>query len=323
MTHTQRRVAPGIWQLKKDLFNIRVRGKCPLTGKRTARWRKFEGTKAEALVAGENWRAEIEEGELTAKRETLSAFAASWLTTKLNRGDLRDSTARRYAESLDLHILPALGDTYLDSLTVRGIESALVKWGSEYEQSTANSWLRVLRTLLAAACAQQLIPSNPAMAVRALRDRREEEDDDDDGELTNALTPTQLGEYLASWQALYPDDYPLIATLSLTGLRWGECTALKWSDIETAEKNGALRVRRSHVRGVVRPSAKTGRTRVVPFPDVLRDVLKQHRQLLVAKQHPGLAEGWVFPNTEGKLRANGQLSAHSREVLAHAKTGKT
>ncbi len=322
MTHTERRVAPGIWQLKKDLFNIRVRGKCPRTGKMTARWRKFEGSKAEALMARENWRAEIEEGELTAKRETLSAFAASWLSTKLSRGDLRASTARRYAESLDLHILPALGDVYVDALTVHGIEAALTQWAGKYESSTANSWLRVLRTVLATACAEQLIASNPAVSVHALREGPDEEDDDDDGELTNALTPTQLGDYLSSWHVLYPSDYPLVATLGLTGLRWGECTALKWSDIESAEQSGALRVRRSHVRGVVRGSTKTGRKRVVPFPDVLCDVLKRYRQALVVEQHLGLAEGWVFPNTEGKLRANGQLSARNREVLKHAKIGR-
>jgi integrase len=178
----------------------------------------------------------------------------------------------------------------------------------------------VLRTLLNAAVAQGLIASNPATAVRALRERRDDDGDEDDW--ANALTPTELDSYLRSWRELYPEHFALIATLVLTGLRWGEATALMWSDVEAAEQSAALRIRRSHVRGVLRNTTKTGKRRMVPFPAELASLLGDHRRALLATQHAGLDEGWVFPNGAGKPRANGSLCDANRRVLKHAKIGK-
>jgi integrase len=136
--------------------------------------------------------------------------------------------------------------------------------------------------------------------------------------LSNALAPTQLGAYLRSWQALYPQYLPLIATLALTGLRWGEATALTWAEIEAAESGGVLRVRRSQVRGVIRNTTKTGKRRVVPFPPELALLLTEHRRRLIEIQHPGLKEGWASANAVGKPMQNGALFRHNSAVLKHA-----
>jgi len=39
---------------------------------------------------------------------------------------------------------------------------------------------------------------------------------------------------------------------------------------------------------------------------------------MVAEQHPGLKEGWVFANTKGYPAYNGSLFKHNRNVLKHA-----
>jgi integrase len=83
----------------------------------------------------------------------------------------------------------------------------------------------------------------------------------------------------------------VFSTLVLTGLRWGEATALTWADIEAAEQRGVLRVRRSHVRGAIRNTTKTGKRRMVPFPAELAAVLADHRRRMVETQHPGLQDG--------------------------------
>ncbi|MEY4576802.1 MAG: hypothetical protein RL701_1505 [Pseudomonadota bacterium] len=56
---------------------------------------------------------------------------------------------------------------------------------------------------------------------------------------------------------------------ALTGLSWGEATALTWAEIEAAESNGVLHIRRSQVRGEIRNTTKTGKRRVVRFPPEL------------------------------------------------------
>lgn len=108
----------------------------------------------------------------------------------------------------------------------------------------------------------------------------------------------------------------------ITGLRWGEATALLWADIENAEPDGVLRIRRSHVRGVNRNTTKTGKRRIVPFPPELATVLRAHRQRLVETQHPGLKHGWVFANGAGNPFDNGALFAKNRSVLKHAGVSK-
>lgn len=96
------------------------------------------------------------------------------------------------------------------------------------------------------AVAHGVIANNPAARVRAIRERSDDEGDEDDW--ANALTPIELDTYLRGWLELYPARLPLIVTLVLTGLRWGEATALMWTDIAAAESCSVLRVRRSHVR---------------------------------------------------------------------------
>jgi integrase len=317
----RRQVAPGLWQLNTDLYEIRVRGISPTTGKMTSRWRQFEGSRRDALKERERLHEELKnEAQPTAARETLSIFARSWLSTGLARADWRETTARRYAESLDLHVLPSLGHVFVDELTPRAIERALGDWAQKFARSSVNSWLRVLRTVLSDAVAQGMIANNPAARVRALRERRDDDGDEDDW--ANALSPGELDVYLRAWRELHPEHLPLIVTLVLTGLRWGEATALSWADVEAAESCGVLRIRRSHVRGVIRNTTKTGKRRAVPFPPELATVLRAHRQRLVEAQHAGLKHGWVFANGAGKPKDNGALFAHNRAVLKHAGIAK-
>lgn len=199
---SRRQVAPGLWQLNTDLYEIRVRAISPTTGKMVSRWRKFEGTRLAALAERQRLRETLANETTPAPvRETLSTFARSWLSMRLARADWRETTARRYAESLDLHVLPTLGNVLVDALTPRAIELAVAEWAREYARSTVNSWLRVLRTMLNDAVAQGVITSNPAERVRALRERTDDEGDEDDW--ANALTPSELDSYLQAWRAMY------------------------------------------------------------------------------------------------------------------------
>lgn len=318
MTKPRKRLmAPGLWKLNTDLYEIRVRALSPHSGKMLSRWRQFRGTMAEALAERELLQGQLR-GELavTKPRETVTDYARSWLSTRLARGDWRETTAGRYAECLELHVLPRFGAAFLDALTPRDIERALAEWAGTYQRATVNSWLRVLRTMLNDAVASAVIATNPAAHVRALRERRDEDGDEDDW--ANSLAPVELDPYLRGWRELYPEHFALIATLVLTGLRWGEATALKWEDIEAAEPVGVLRIRRSQVRAVVRNTTKTGKRRVVPFPGELAALLREHRRQLVEAQHPGLTAGWVFANGAGQPRATGSLSDASRRVLKRA-----
>lgn len=325
---TRRKVAPGLWQLNtmedgRALWQLRKRVVNKATGKLVAKWTRFEGTKIEALARLELLASELRSPTLAAAPpETLLAYATSWLKTRLARGDLAETTQTRYATALDLHILPSLGALLVTAtaLTPRVIEQALVEWGSQHERTSANGWLRVLRTVLSSAVRDGLLLSNPAASVEALTEDEDELADDDgaDDDISNALTPAELDRYLRAWMELYPQHFALIATLVLTGARWSEVTALQWTDVDAAATRGTIRIRRRVVRRVVRNTTKTRRKRAVPWPEALSAILSDHRRTMVAAQHPGLKQGWVFANLEGHPMYNGCLSKPSRKVLKHA-----
>ena len=112
----------------------------------------------------------------------------------------------------------------------------------------------------------------------------------------------------------FPLWYPAVLLDSFTALRWGELSALRWDDIDEAK--GVIRVERGNWRGTVINSTKTGddedpEEKLVPLMPEIAEVLGAHRQRMVKDQHPGLAEGWIFPTERGTLHRGTPL----RDVL--------
>ena len=246
------------------------------------------------------------------RRQTLRAFAKWWLASRVLR--LADSTADRYAATLDQHILPHLGDLDIDAIRREDIElwvAGRVKAG-KHLASTINGWLRVLKTLMADVAAEHQLP-DPTARVQPLPESPRPEDD------PNALTEEELRRLLAAFRERWPQHYPLMLTMAITGLRWGEVTALKWEDLD--REAGIIRVQRAHWKGKVK-TTKTKRPRMVAMPKELLAVLDQWRATLVRKQHPGLQAGWCFPSRTGGPRFSGTITKPMRRCLEKAKITK-
>lgn len=280
---------PGIKKLPNGKFEIRVKTTDPKTGREKDIKKVVTATNAaQANEMREHLRRATLEAETTRnERLRVREYAERWLRGKAPA--LKKSSLYRYAETLDLHILPQLGDYYLDALSPADVTA----WRDAQigRPATVNGRLRVLRTMLRDAVADLDLPRDPCGRVRTLREKRDEDD-------PNRLTSEELRELLEVFRRDHAEWYPLVLTLALTGARFGEASALKWTDID--EKNGVIRIRRSHWRGTV-DSTKTGSSRTVPLPDVLRDALRDQRRRLVVEQNPGLSEGWVFPSRAGTL----------------------
>lgn len=310
---------PGIERLADGRYRIRARATDPRTG----RMRELDVMRACPLTEAVRLRAAWQEEVRTAgvqpapARVRLADYAESWLRSKAVT--LRPSTATLYAEILDDHVLPVLGDVYLDALTRQDVIDLRDAWaagtarcrpdkrGKRRERPisphTVNGRLRVLRTLLADACAEYDL-ADPAHRVAALPTPAR--DDDDPG----LLEAAELAAVLAWFRQRaehrqaktgarpYLRQYALVATLALTGCRFSEAAALRWSDVDEAE--GVIHIRRGHVRGEVNET-KTRKRKTVPLPAELAEVLREHRRELVAQQRKGLEAGWVFPSRVGRL----------------------
>ena len=274
----------GITKIGKRHFRIRVRAKDPRTGKLKEVDRIAEDIDlAEARRLREEWRAEIRAGanQEELERMTFRAYANGWLDGRLPR--VKDSTSEWYASVLDLHVLPTFGDLYLDVITKRDIERWQKESSLQARPATANGWLAVVKMIMGEASVDYRF-RDPSVRVKPLPTH-------DIEPRRFALTVLETSRLLTVVREQWPEHYPLLLLLTLTGMRWGEATALKWSDID--EEEGGIRVVKAHRRGRV-STTKTGRSRVYPLHEIFSEALKAHRGRLVAAQHPGLREGWVF-----------------------------
>src|SRR5688572_12960329 len=184
----RRTTIPGVIALGNGSYRVRARAIDPRTGKMTERDRLIHGaTLKQASKEKDDLIAEIRgEKEVKGKR-TLQDYATSWLRGQWN--SLCPTTRDRYLTSLDRHILPALGNFYLDAIRCEDIES----WRDAMKRSgmasaTVNGHLRTLRAVLARAVRSEGLRIIAASEVKVLP----EDDRRITDEEPNALEPEEL-----------------------------------------------------------------------------------------------------------------------------------
>ncbi|HJL18937.1 MAG TPA: site-specific integrase [Sandaracinaceae bacterium LLY-WYZ-13_1] len=192
---------------------------------------------------------------------------------------------------------------------VKATEPKPTRKPERYAETTINSWLRVLRTMYSDACRLRGLTFNPATAVKPLVEPHDLED-------TNSLPPEQLAEVLIELRKGNPVLAMAAWTQAWTGMRWGELSALKWSDLD--EERRILLVRRTVQKGKLVPSTKTKRARRAGVPEPLLEALRAYRAELVADEHPGLDSGLMFPSTVGKPLWSSRISEALRAALKGA-----
>jgi integrase len=167
-----------------------------------------------------------------------------------------DLAKERYTEALDLHVLPDLGDFYVDQIQDRDLEAWLVKQrGRKYSPHTVNGWWRVLKMVLQSAARFHRLP-DPTAGVKPLPlPQREQE---------NSLTPEELRAFLDAAKRLRPQWYTMVVLGFTLGMRPGELRPLRWDEDVDLEA-GTLTIRRSQRRRYVGPT-KTKRIRVIALP---------------------------------------------------------
>jgi integrase len=137
-----------------------------------------------------------------------------------------------------------------------------------------------------------------------------------DREKTNSLLPDQLDRFLAEMERRYPQHFALAATLALTGLRFCHASALRWEDFDA--DNRILHVRRRQLRGRVgRVSLVKRAPKQYPVPPQLLAILIAHRD--AGRPWRPRRSGWMFPNSQGRLRAPSSLQKAWRHCLDFAK----
>jgi integrase len=262
-----RRRSPNTWAIVLDVRD-------PQTGKRRRKWHSFTGTKREAQVECARLISEISSGTLVdPTRLTVGAFLDRWL--EYMKALLTPRSHERYTEIARKNLVPLIGGIALTKLQPVAISQAYAKalesgrrdGRGGLSPGTVRYMHRILRQALQQAVRWQLLPRNPADAVKSPKLERKEMkvlDADGTAELIEAARKTSL-------------FVPVLLAV-LCGIRRGEIAALRWRSVDLERGQLSVVASAEQTKNAVREKPpKSGRGRTVSLPSLLVDELRQHR----------------------------------------------
>ncbi len=293
---------PGLYRLPDGRFFIRATAKSQRTNKmRQTRKTLAKGaTLEEAVTELQRLKTKLrEDAQPTSpqKRMCVNDYAEQWTEQKARR--VRPHVIDRYTQVLGMHILPKVGDLYVDTISrndvidwVADVEVKRMADGRPFARDTVMGFWFVLKAFLQdmAATHGQPDPTYRVAPPKPPEIQRRE---------LRTLSGPQLGALLDSLEQFCPGRYAEGYVMALTGIRAGEAYALCCSDLD--ESRLVLNVSRSVWRGEV-SGTKTDTPREVAVSAELVKVLSDHRERLVAAQHRGLSTGLIFPANNGSYR---------------------
>lgn len=255
-------------------------------------------------------------------------FAAYWISIK--RLEITSRTLAWYRNSLDVHVLPALGPFPLADVNAVHIQSIINNMALQggYAHRTIKGIRNLISQMLKFACLQKLIQSNPAELVVIPKQRRAV------GTEHDKAIPIELRTAVLQAAEGNPIMKPIITTALFSGLRPSELLALTWGSIDMQNRritvNQALTLeydydRKGNVLGrhsqVGPPKTNAGYRKVV-VPQAVIDVLKEWQAYLTTfPKGPELLEAKspVFCNTQnGSYRTyNGFRTTYRRFLEQH------
>lgn len=246
---------------------------------------------------------------------TVKQAGAFWIVTATAAG-LERGTIVQYRQHLDIHIVPAIGETLLSKLTVpivRSFEDQLRANG--VSSSMVRKVLTSFGSLLADAQERGLVIRNAvrekSRARQKGKDRRQERRHR--GKLKIGIDIPTREEIKAIVGALAGRWRPVLLTAIFTGLRASELRGLRWSDVDLDRREIHVRQRADRFNEIGRPKSEAGE-RTVPMPPLVANTLREWR---LACPRPRTGEkdagAWlleemrpeqlVFPNGQGKVES--------------------
>jgi hypothetical protein len=151
-----------IKKLPDGRWHVRVQATDQRTG-RTINRKGTAATRREGEELERQFRAEAAAGGRR-QRQQLSTYAKSWAAAR--RDALKPSVRAKYGNALALHILPALGDFYLDAITPGDVQQYVAdRVAAGAAGNTVLNELKLLRTIAADSVADGAAPRDWATRV--------------------------------------------------------------------------------------------------------------------------------------------------------------
>jgi len=210
-------------------------------------------------------------------RLTVGDWGRRWLD---GRADLKPKTRASYESLWRTCIAPKWERVPLARVEYQAVAAWVADLSTRVSASRTRQAAGLLRHMLDDAVKDRRLPRNPAHGVDLPR------------------VPEHVKRYLTHHQvetlAGAAGDYStLVRLLAYSGVRWGEASALRGQDVDLMRRRLHVRRSLSDVNGRLTFEApKTHRSRTVPLPRFLCDLLTEH----MAGQSP---DDLLFQNRQG------------------------
>lgn len=166
---------------------------------------------------------------LNEKRLTVKELYKLYLP--LHEKEVKGSSIVSFKSAMKLHILPVLGNTYLDKLTTIQCQKLVNSWADKYKKNSFNSFFSSINEMLVYAVKMDLLQVNPLSKVIKPRFKEETKRKE------NFYSKDELELFLQGAKKQGLIQYTLFYLLAYTGLRIGEAVALTWADIDFNSKS--------------------------------------------------------------------------------------
>lgn len=185
------------------------------------------------------------------------------ISLKMNKASRKILTHKSYKSNLEKHVVPYFGNRKIDSLK----PSELALWQNNLLEKLSSKTVINIRVIfhgiLEDAFRDELIPKNPFSIIKSPKNIAMREN-----------KPFSKEEIFRILDAI-PDKIKLFFAIGFfTGMRTGEITALKWSDINLDSK--VIHVRATRNKGIETTPKTKSSIRDVDILDVLIPYIQNH-----------------------------------------------
>lgn len=210
------------------------------------------------------------------------------ISLKMNRASRKANTHNSYNYVLNKHVIPVFGNRKIYSIK----PSELTLWQNDLLKTLSNKAVINTRVIFNGifedALRDEIISKNPFSIIKAPQNIAKNEN-----------IPFSKEEVFRILDAS-PDKIKLFFSIGFfTGMRTGEITALKWSDIDL--ENKVIQVRRTRNKGVETTPKTKSSIRDVDILDVLLPYLENHLQFKTDDEYVFLTRDNVPFNSSNKI----------------------
>lgn len=202
----------------------------------------------------------------------MDAWYDYWMSLK--KSSVRENTIMSYETRYKKNIKPVLGEKRIKDITPLQCQIVLTKMSDEGKKtSTIKKTKLILHSILELALQSEIIPRNPCNGAVKSKIGKE-------SETRNAMSREEQKRFC---NAAKGSEYELQFRFILqTGLRIGELSGLKWSDIDFRKKEMTIKRSASHFHNpsrwvVGQTKTKTG-TRKIPLTSEAISILESQKK---------------------------------------------